>query len=954
MTHSSEYSHFFHELQSQILGEVRLDSISKHIYSVDASIFEIEPVGIVIPKTKEDLIITIRLASARGIPIIARGAGTGISGGCIGKGLIIDNSKYLNRILDIDIEKGFAVCEPGVVQDELNAALASDGYRLGPDTSTGNRATLGGMVGNNSAGARSLRYGKMVDAVQSVEIILSNGEILQFHSITNEQWERKCLLDNTEGHIYRTIKSIKEQYYSEIEKRFPKIPRRVSGYNLDELIKDENLNISKLIVGSEGTLGVASSIRLKIVPRPKASGLCLLHFNDLLEAAKMVPEILKYDPSALEMIDQQIIEMGRKSPSLRGQLNWLTGDPKAILIVEMEGISSAEVQSKLSAFAQDMKHAIILTDPTSISNVWALRKSGLGILLSKRSYSRAIAFIEDISVSPYKLSAFLEKFVAYLKSKGKSAGIYGHVGAGCIHLRPYINLTKPEEVSLMRQMMLDVSDLLLEFGGAFSGEHGDGLTGSWLLPHMYGEKIMRAFVELKRAFDPGNLMNPGKMVFAAEPFNDLRLSPKTQLKGPETFLNFEPEGGFELAVDLCNGNGQCRKKEGVMCPSFQATDDEFHTTRARAQTLRDVIQGRIPLKDFTGQGVYDVMDLCIECKGCKTECPSQVDMAKMKAEFLYHYHQEHGYPLRSYLFGNIGHLNRWLSFFPKFANKLQKSWISKKGLDFIGITTERSLPSLAPITFSEWLKSYKQEPSGSKKVVLFNDTFTEFNVPDIGIAAMKLLNALGYEVIVPSWSCCGRTLISKGFLKQARSQAEETLGILMPFIKNKIPLISLEPSCFSTIKDDYIGLLPKEKMELARAASSMCFTLDEFLANHLESNGWNLKLIEKKQKVKVHGHCHQKALIGMEATMKVLRSLPGFEVSEIVSGCCGMAGSFGYEKEHYGISMKIGDLKLFPAVRTSAEDTLFIANGTSCRHQILDGTGRHAVHLAEALLSRLE
>lgn len=901
---------FFEELK-YIAADIRNDLVTRCVYSIDASIFEIMPKGVVLPKNKTELQKIVRIAYQNNVPVIPRGAATGITGGCLGDGLAIDTSKHLNKILSINREEHFVICEPGVIQDDLNAELAKIGYRLGPDTSTGNRATLGGMAANNAAGARSLKYGRMVDHVLEVELLLSNGEFIQFAPLSNSKFQEKCLQNNREGQIYRTIKDIIDNEAQEIENRFPKIPRRVSGYNLDELIK-EPLNLSKLIVGSEGTLGIITEIKLNIVPLEKKEKLFLLYFDDIFQAMEKVPEILKYHPTAVELIDEDIIELGRASPSLRGQLNWLKENAKAILIIESE---------------QTIPNSIQITDENEIKQVWGLRKAGLGILLSKRTFTRAIAFVEDLSVDPYKLAPFMKKFCAYLESKGKRGGIYGHVGSGCMHLRPYINLQKNEELALMRQMMLDISALLLEYGGALSGEHGDGLIRSWLNPKMFGERIIRSFEKIKLAFDPENLMNPGKIVFAKEPFNQLRFGP---IKSIHTFLNFESEEGFELAVDLCNGNGQCRKKEGVMCPSFQVTHDEFHSTRARAQALRGIIHGKLP--DLTSQGMYDVMDLCLSCKGCKTECPSQIDMAKMKSEFLYHYHQKHGTPLRDYLFGNIGTINKVFSQFPAFFNGLQNSWFSKQILNWIGISPKRTLPTVASYRFSDWFRSYKQ-PKSKKKVILFNDTFTEFNDPSIGEAGVQVLNKLGYEVIVYPWSCCGRPLISKGLLEQAKKKAENILKLF----DQDLPIIGLEPSCILTIKDDYPGLIAGKKLE-------NCVTFDEFLFQHQGI----LKLSGPKQNVLVHGHCYQKSLIGMEKTLKFLNSVGLFNVKEIRSGCCGMAGSFGYESEHYDISMKIGDLHLFPEVKKD-EKAWIIANGTSCRHQILDGTGRKAFHISQLI-----
>ncbi len=939
------------ELRASIEGEVYDDDVTRCVYSVDASIFEVTPSCIVIPKSKLDLIKAIKVAKKHQVPITVRGAATGITGGCLGNGMIIDVSKYLNKIIEINIEEKYAICEPGVVQDELNDILSGYGFRLGPDTSTGNRATLGGMLGNNAAGARSLKFGSMVDHVISVELALSSGELLRFGPVSKSELDQKSSLTTEEGKIYRTVKEIKEHYLNEIDKHFPKIPRRVSGYNLNRL-NDEYLNIARLIVGSEGTLGIATEIKVAIVPKLHSTGLCLFFFDDLLKAFQAAPVLLECNPLALELIDDHIIELGRASPSLRGELNWLQGNPKAMLIFEVEGKSEQDIKAKLEEIvSKKIGYAqSILTNPTDVKAVWSLRKSGLGILLSKRSYTRSIAFIEDLSIGPKQLASFMEKFLAYLAAKGKSAGIYGHVGSGCMHIRPYINLQVKEERELMMQMMEDISSLVLEFGGSLSGEHGDGYIRSWLNPKMFGEKLMQAFRELKEAFDPDYMMNPGKII-PENKFQSLRTEPGDILKGPKTFLNFNREGGFELAVDMCNGNGRCRKKESVMCPSFQVTNEEFHSTRARAQALRGIIHGQLPESEFTGKGMHDVMDLCLSCKGCKTECPSQVDMAKMKAEFLYHYQEKWGYSLRSRLFAHIGILNSWMSFAAGPANRLNNSVIGKTVLKWIGISPQRQLPELAKETFSSWFKNYVQPEGLKKKAVLFNDTFNEFNNPEIGRAAVELLNRLGYAVIVLPWSCCGRPAISKGFLKAAKKQAEKLIEMLLPYAQKGYPIIGLEPSCILTLKDDYDGLIADQ--EKVKLLSEHCLTFDQFLANLIEKGEFNLPFKDKKTTVKVHGHCHQKALVGMKPTMTVLKAIPGFQVTEIHSGCCGMAGSFGYEKEHYEISMKIGELKLFPAVRESQPDTLVIANGMSCRHQIKDGTAKTSLHLAEALVQRL-
>ena len=908
------------DLSANLAGDVRFDTVSRKVYSVDASIYEVEPIAIVLPKTKHDLISAVQIAKEHRIPVIARGAATGIAGGCIGSGLIIDTSKYLNRILEINYEEEYAICEPGVVQDRLNEPLAEKGYRLGPDTSTGNRATIGGMMANNAAGARSLLYGKMVDHVLAVELVLASGEVLNFHEVDEKQ---KWPLKNREGYIYREIHRIRKEYRNEIANRFPHIPRRVSGYNLDELIKPQPLNVCKLITGSEGTLGIATEIKLKISKVPPRTGICVIHFHDMIEAMRTIETLLTYEPIAIEMIDDKIIESGRRSPTMLDKLDWLEGNPQTVFAVEMEVEKLKNIQKNIG-YAQ-----VVLTDPKKISHVWSVRKAGLGLLLSKRSYSRAIAFIEDITVAPENLASFMKNFQSYLKSIGKEAGIYGHVGSGCMHIRPYIDMRCQDELQLMEKIMLDTAELLLNHGGALSGEHGDGYTRSWLNRKMFGEKLYQAFVELKAAFDPENRMNPGKIVHAPPLLQNLRKAPKIKV---DTFLDFSREGGFELSADLCNGNAMCRKEETLMCPSFHATRDEYDTTRARAQTLRSVVQGKIPLDD---PAVLDVLDLCLECKGCKTECPSQVDMAKMKAEILYQYQQIHGYSFRNRLFGHIGSLYRLTAPLSRLVNPIQKTKLFKYFQSTIGISPKRTLPELAPQRFSSW---FQQQKHRSKQVVLFIDTFTEFNAPEIGKAAVKLLNSMGYEVICPKWHCCGRPFLSKGMLKQARAQAEKVVEMLSPY--KDIPIIGLEPSCILTVKDDFRDLVGQ---------NLSVTTLDEFLYEHLDE----LTFTHRKKTVKVHGHCHQKALVGTTPTLNVLKAVPGFHVSEIPSGCCGMAGSFGYEKEHYDISMKIGELHLFPEIRNSPSNTLIVASGFSCRNQIAHGTQRKALHLAEILASQI-
>lgn len=925
--------------------EVRFDVLSRKIYSVDASIYEVEPLGIVMPRTQEDLYQAVKIACQQNCTLTPRGAATGITGGCLGKGLILDTSKYLTSILDIHWEKRYALVEPGVVQDALNKALAEKGFRLGPDTSTGDRATLGGMAGNNAAGARSLLYGKMVDAVEEIELILSSGQKLIFKEESEASWNDKLALPSLEGDIYRQLEAIRREFGETIRNHFPKLPRRASGYNLDELIKPFPINPAKLIVGSEGSLGVISKIKVKIELKPKLTALCLVFFDNIIEAMRTTLEMLSYSPIALEMIDDKILEAGRKSPAMRGKLDWLKTIPKAIFVAEFMADSPEELKEKLSHFKNEMLQKNIgferveLYDPELISHIWSVRKAGLGLLLSKRSYTRAIAFIEDLSIPPANLAPFFEKFLAYLKQVNKEAGIYGHVGSGCMHIRPFINLQSQEELKLAKKMMLDIAEIVLEYGGAMSGEHGDGLLRSWLNEKIFGPQLYTAFKRLKKAFDPLNLMNPGKVVDGSAFEEDLRFVPEREPSVQKTFFTFAKEGGLALSADLCNGNGLCRKKEGLMCPSFQVTNDEYDSTRARANALRSLFNQTIQPAHLSNPQLQKILELCIECKGCKTECPSQVDMAKMKAEALYQYQEKYGYSLKSRLFAHLASLLRWGSFFPTIANAIGP-WIKS----FIGIPKKRTLPYLAEKRFS---KMHLEQPSLNKSVILFNDTYNEFLHPEIGLAAIKVLNLLGYQVIILPWECCGRPLISKGFLKEAKQRAKLLAEKFLPYLKKGIPIVGIEPSCLLSFWDEYQEFLPEDQAKLFRENS---FLFDAFLAKHLKKGEPLFPSLEMGS-ILIHSHCHQKALLGTKPTLDVLRSFPNLKVKEIPSGCCGMAGSFGYD--HYDFSMKIGELVLFKEITPHTQE-IIVANGFSCRTQIGDGTGKRAKHLAEFLAEMLD
>ncbi len=864
-------------LRSRIAGDVRDDPMTRQIYSVDASIFEITPQVVVLPRTREELNAIVQVAREFDTPIIARGGATGIAGGCLGTGIIVDTSKYLTQILECNLEQGYVICEPGVIQDNLNAQLAPFGLRLGADTSTGNRATIGGMCGTNAAGAHYLKYGSMIDHVLGASMVLSNGETVWLDT----QTEMPGL--------------------PQIE-HAPTFHRSSSGYPLYALLETPR-NLAKLTIGSEGTLGIFSSIKLKLSPQLKHRSLALVPFASLEACLEIIPEALKHTPCSLEVLDHHVIQMGRLSPALKGKLAWLNCEASALLIAEFE----ADEPPLLFPMQRN------LTSLSTQEEVWALRKAGLGLLLSRRSYSRAIAFIEDLSVPPQHLAPFvraLKKLVPW------EMGIYGHAGDGCLHMRPYVNVTDSREMERIFTLMPAVVDLVRQYGGALTGEHGDGLVRSWLNPRLFEPDIYAAMVQVKEAFDPLHLMNPGKIVAAKPPQEYLRPSKPAHIP---TFLNFEPEGGLHLAADLCNGNGACRKQTGLMCPSFQAFKDERHSTRARAQSLRSILNGRVPISELTGDGLKDVLDYCLGCKGCKKECPSQVDMAKIKIETLYQYQEKHGYSFKTRLFGNLHALSACGSALSPLSNWLGNNPFTKAALSLLGITPQRTLPHFARKRFTAWWRTHTPSKKG-EKIHLFIDTFTEFHSPEIGIAAVAVLEKLGFRVDPIPPMCCGRPFLSVGMLAEAKKQAEK-LSTHLAELHN--PVVVLEPSCLSAINDDYPSLI---------SSSHRVYTLEEILPE---------LIIDRP--LFYHPHCHEQALFSKLPLKKIF---PQMTLS--TAGCCGLAGSFGYETHHYPMSMAIAENSLFPQIRALPSIPL-VASGFSCRQQIRHGLNQTALHPAQIL-----
>lgn len=902
------------------MSDIRTDNITKAIYSTDASIHEVKPEAVAFPDGAQDVDRLLNYAKENHLSLIPRGAGTGITGGCLGEGLVLDFSLHMNKILSVDPVKRIAVVQPGVIQDHLNQTVKSHGLRLGPDTSTGDRATIGGMIANCAAGARSLHFGTMRDAVIEIDLLLSSGDTVTFKPLDENGWKEKLHLPTHEGEIYRAAEEIRTHYKNEILNAFPKIPRRSSGYALDTLLEPFPLNLCKLIAGSEGSLGIIKQAKLSLATTLKKPVLALFSFDSLEQAFMTAPKLMEHKPIALELIDDKIIEAGRHAPHLAGKLSWLKETPKALLVAEFEADSLPHLSFPL-----------LIQDPCEMENVWTLRKSGLGLLLSKRSYTRAIAFIEDLSIAPEHLNGFMQKFLALLNEQKLEAGVYGHVGPGCLHIRPYIDMRKSEEVARMKEILQQVTEVIREEKGALSGEHGDGYIRSWLNEQLFGKPIVEVFQKLKHAFDPIGLMNPHKVVDPLPFPSHLRRSPLVE---PETFFSFKKEGGIALAADLCNGNGACRKQENVMCPSYQATREEYDSTRGRANTLRALLRGDLGDPSLASQELHDILDLCLECKGCRTECPSQVDMAKMKSEALYHYQMKHGKTLRSRIFAEIGDLNAWIFPFRRWYNALLLSPFSKLVTKLLSLSS-KPLPQLADKRFSVAAGSM-QQPDGIP-IVLMSDTFTEFHCPEAGIAAIRVLNRLGYHVTVPPWNCCGRTSISKGFLPEAKEKALRLTKQLLPYVSTHQAILGLEPSCFFTFFDEYEDLIPESLQPLKE---KLCY-FDDFISNQSK-----IPFQGKGRTVFVQFHCHQKT----RSINRLLNKIPDLQVKEIPMGCCGMAGSFGYEAEHEALSDAIYDSKISTFLSDKDSKAPLIANGFSCRSQF-KSHGRHAIHLSEFLHS---
>jgi FAD/FMN-containing dehydrogenase/Fe-S oxidoreductase len=942
------------DLKKRVKGDIRFDEYSRLLYSTDASIYQIEPVGIVVPRHKGDVQAVLELANRLGVSILPRGGGTSLAGQAVGHSIVLDFSKYMHNVLEVNKEELWCRVQPGLVQDELNAYVRGMGLQFGPDTSTSNRATIGGMIGNNSSGAHSLTYGKTLDHVIEVTVLLSDGTEVVLRDLTGEIVAERARDASIEGRAYHEVHRLAEQHKNEIIARYPKIMRRVSGYNLDEFVKPQPFNLARMIVGSEGTLATIVEAKMRLVPKPKFTAMDVIHFNDDIEALECAQIVLQTSPYAMESTDKMVLNLARGNIAQSRKLGFVQGAPASLLMVEYAGETEEEVRDqvlKLEALRLRERIGYAATQafkPEEVKGIWGVRKAGLGLLLGMKGDKKPIAFVEDTAVAPAKLPEFIRRFREIVDRHDTIAGYYGHCSVGCMHIRPLINLKEESEMHKMVSIADAISDLVLEFNGSLSGEHGDGLARSHFNKKLFGPVLYDAFRQIKRAFDPTNIMNPGKIVEAPAMTESLKISPRYKTWEPRTTLDFSGQGGFVRAVEMCSGMAECRKKlDGTMCPSYMGTLDEEHSTRGRANALRAVLSGKVPKEEFTGKRLHAIMDLCLECKACKAECPSNVDMAKLKYEFLNHYHTANGLPLRNRMFGAIERINRAGSRMAPLSNWLASTSANRWAMEvFTGIDRRRPLPHFARKTFEDWHREHRTENDGSNgEIVLFHDTFNNFNTPEVAIAATRFFESNNLRVLLVGKKCCGRPMISKGMLSQAKENAAWNVDRLAPFAEQGTPIVGLEPSCLLTLRDEYPEFL---RSSAAANVAAHSYLFEEFVMRELGAGRMKLAGKGQGRKLLLHGHCHQKALIGTASTVSMLEAA-GYDVAEIDSGCCGMAGSFGFEKEHYDLSVTIGNQRLVPAIQALAADVEIVAPGISCRQQIDHLAGRKAKHPAELM-----
>jgi len=956
------------ELRARVRGEVRFDARARALYATDASPYRIPPVGVVVPLDDADVRAVVEVAAKHGVPVLPRGGGTSLAGQTVAEAIVIDVSKHMNRVLEVNVEERWARVQPGVVRDQLNTLLAPNELQFTPDVATTDRANVGGMIANNSAGTRSIKYGKSVDQVLSMRVLTMDGVELKLGPLDADGLAAKLKDPGREGDIYRTVHRVTTEHEGEIRARFPKVMRRVGGYNLDEFLGAGTeggppFNLGKLVCGSEGTLAIILDVTVALHPVPKRRVLSMLHFDSLVKALEAVQYVNRHGPSAVEILDKDLFDLGKRNRSLAPLISWLQGDPAAVLMVEFDGTEEAEIEAALASLAADPEvaalayGAFVAKDAKQQKDIAELRRAGLGIYATVKTPDKPTPFIEDAAIPVEHLPRYIPEVIAVCERHGAHVVFYAHASVGVIHVRPHIDLKTDAGVEKYQKISEEVFELVMKYGGSWSGEHGDGLIRSYQNRRLFGDVLYQDFLDVKRAFDPQWLLNPGKVVEAPRMTENLRYGPEYPVAPVPTVFDFSADGGFLGAVEACTGVGACRKVGvGTMCPSYMGTRDEDHSTRGRANVLREALTGGLP-GGLTSKDVYEVLDLCLECKGCKAECPSQVDMAKLKYEWLQHYYDDHGTPLAARAMGNVGRVAPLGQALAPLANALLPTkpvrWLLEKTM---GVDARRVFPRYATFRFDRWFHGRNGRPAAAVPapaptdlgpVALFADTWTMYHVPELGQAAVAVLERIGYQVELVPYGCCGRPQISKGLAREAQRMAKANVAKLHGYVERGVPVVGLEPSCVAAFTDDYPDLAPSEA---TTAVAKHVTMLEDFLAKEWTRGRFDPATVFRKDAgaLQFHGHCQQKAVLGIRATEAVLGWVSD-EVNVLDAGCCGMAGSFGYG--HHDLSMTIGEQRLFPAVREFEGTTA--APGFSCRHQVSDGTGREAIHPVQVLAQHL-
>lgn len=968
----------FEVLRERIKGDLYTDDLQRIMYATDGSAYREIPVAVTRPADASDIREIVAFARENGGSVIPRGAGTSLAGQVVGGGIVMDVSRYMTGILELNVSERWVVIEPGVVLSELNLFLSKHDLFFAPETSTANRCCIGGMLGNNSCGLHSIIYGSVRDHILEIDALLADGSEATFRALTTEEFNAKCEgdPDKLETQIYRNIRDT----LSDAENRAgitagypdPRLKRRNNGYALDILMNTdpftgngEKINLCKLLAGSEGTLAFTLRMKLNLLPLPdKVTGLVCAHFESLQDALKANIIALRYNPASIELIDDYILNCTRDNISQSRNRFFIKGEPAIILLIEFLEDTGDVISGKAEAMEREMResgygyHFPLYTAPDEMARVWDLRKAGLGVLLNIPGEKRSVQVIEDTSVHPELYPEYITGFEKILEKYNLTCSYYGHIATGELHISPLLNLKDPADIEVYHGIATDIAALVKEFRGSLSGEHGDGRLRGEFIPFMFGEKTYQLLKNLKKTWDPFNVFNPGKITDTPSIVENLRYIVGEQTPVPDTTFTFPEKTGILYAVEKCSGSGDCRKSVlmgGTMCPTFMATHDEDKSTRGRANILREFLTRSGKANRFDHKEIFEVMDLCISCKACKSECPSNVDMAKFKAEFLHHYYRSHRIPLRTLLIGWLPRLNRVGMLLRPVTNFVTGTTLFKS---VIGIARERDLPVLSKVTMRRWERSERKKSNAvtqnKGKLFLFADEFTNYNESEIGIKTILLFERLGYEVVIPASAESGRTFLSKGLLGAARKVAEKNVRILSAIVSAESPLVGIEPSAILSFRDEYPEMVGEELRPLAKSLSVNTMLVEEFICRELDRGNIGAgDFTEREAKILLHGHCQQKALASTLPTKRMLSVPVNYQVSEIPSGCCGMAGAFGFEKEHYDLSMKIGELVLFPEVRSAADDTIISAPGTSCRHQIADGTGRKAYHPVEILYDAL-